>query len=234
MRRPSVVLGLAGCLLSACASGPPVGLSSSGPGILVTPSASPLTFPGDVPADEPGPAVVQPLAVSGQPDPLVPGAIAYAATDPAVIESHSAKAVVYTMVPPVGGVHYPLWLHCGIYEQPVPTGYAVHDLEHGAIWISYRPDTTAGEISDLENFVRGARTVTIDGKDTGQHYLTLTPLPGQVAPLVLTAWGHQLTLQTMDSAAMITFIRAYRVKMGVTPEYGAACDGPMSVGTPLP
>src|SRR5512143_1979998 len=43
-------------------------------------------------------------------------------------------------LPPVFGEHYPAWQNCGIYDQPVELGSALHSMEHGAVWLTYRPD----------------------------------------------------------------------------------------------
>ena len=67
---------------------------------------------------------------------------------------HVQSHVTYDHTPPAGGAHNPVWLNCGIYSQPVPNENAVHDLEHGAIWITYRPDLSSAGISQLQQFVQ--------------------------------------------------------------------------------
>ena len=47
---------------------------------------------------------------------------------------HRSGSLVYAENPPAGGPHNPSWLNCGIYEEAVPAEYAVHSLEHGAVW----------------------------------------------------------------------------------------------------
>ena len=39
--------------------------------------------------------------------------------------------------PPSSGPHYPIWAAFQAYTTPVPRGYYVHDLEHGAIDFLY-------------------------------------------------------------------------------------------------
>jgi len=46
--------------------------------------------------------------------------------------------------PPSGGDHNPVWLTCGAYSQQPPDEYAVHSLEHGAVWITYGSSVAAG------------------------------------------------------------------------------------------
>ena len=131
--------------------------------------------------------------------------------------NHTLAAVTYPQAPPVGGDHNPTLLNCGIYTRPMPNENAVHDLEHGAVWITYRPDLPAAQVSDLRNLVRG------------QTYLTLSPYPNLPAPVVASAWGVQLRLSDAGDKRLPAFIAKY--KQGPqTPEPGAPCTG--GIGTP--
>ena len=53
----------------------------------------------------------------------------------------------------------------------------------------------------------------------------LSPYTGLPAPIVLTAWNHQLQMQSFDKDTVEQFIRSYKTKQGVTPELGASCAG---------
>lgn len=120
--------------------------------------------------------------------------------------------------PPAGGLHHDIWLNCGIYAEPVETGQAVHSLEHGAVWITYRPDLPRDQVEALRRRVRGA------------DYLILSPYPGQDSPVVLTAWAVQLDVDGVDDPRIDQFIAQYQ--QGPTaPELGAACSN--GAGEPL-
>jgi hypothetical protein len=128
-----------------------------------------------------------------------------------------------------------VWMNCGVYPQPVPAERAVHNLEHGAIWIAYRPDLPAAGVTALRSLVQAQKTVVIaiqgTSVDTKQRYMDLTPVPGLPAPIVLTAWAHQLTVQTPTDTRLQRFIDAFRVNQNRTPEYGASCDDqPSAIG----
>ena len=43
---------------------------------------------------------------------------------------------------------YPIPERPGVFDRPVDDGKAIHSLEHGIIWISYRPDLVSAK--DLE------------------------------------------------------------------------------------
>lgn len=131
--------------------------------------------------------------------------------------NHVQGAVVYPQTPPAGGNHSATWLNCGIYTQPVPNENAVHDLEHGAVWITYRPGLPAADITRLT------------ARSAGQSYLLLSPYPGLPAPVVVSAWGKQLRLTSANDPRLAGFIQTYRQSANA-PEPGAPCTG--GVGSP--
>ncbi|WP_198954388.1 DUF3105 domain-containing protein [Kineosporia sp. R_H_3] len=130
---------------------------------------------------------------------------------------HVTTAVTYPQTPPAGGQHDPTWLNCGIYDQPVRNENAVHDLEHGAVWITYRPDLPATDIAALRQIAGG------------QTYLVLSPYPELPAPVVVSGWGKQLPLTGASDKRLPEFIRTYRQGPNA-PESGASCTG--GTGTP--
>lgn len=128
-----------------------------------------------------------------------------------VSANHVQTPVDYEQTPPVGGDHNPVWLNCGVYDEPVPNELAVHSLEHGAVWITHSPDLPAGEVEQLVDSVP-------------DEYVVVSPYEGLPAPVVASAWGHQLELDGVADPRLAEFIREYR-QGPQTPEPGAACTG---------
>ena len=124
---------------------------------------------------------------------------------------HTTEPVTYEQTPPVGGNHNPTWLNCGVYPQAVPNELAVHALEHGAVWVTYRPDLPADQVEKLVAAV----------PDT---YMVVSPFEGIGAPVVASAWGVQLKLTGVDDPRLAEFIEEYR-QGPQTPEPGASCTG---------
>jgi hypothetical protein len=120
--------------------------------------------------------------------------------------------VDYAQTPPAGGEHNPVWQNCGFYEEPISDENAVHSLEHGAVWITYQPDLSEDQISTLRDLAES------------QTYILVSPYPGLDSPVVASAWGKQLQLESADDPALEQFISAYR-QGPQTPEPGAACTG---------
>ena len=64
---------------------------------------------------------------------------------------HATGAISYKENPPMGGTHNAIWQNCGVYEVPIHNEHAVHSMEHGAVWITYRPDLPADQIQSLKH-----------------------------------------------------------------------------------
>jgi hypothetical protein len=129
---------------------------------------------------------------------------------------HTTTAVKYLETPPVGGLHHPAWQNCGTYTAPIHNEHGVHSLEHGAIWITYRPDLPVDQIRRLNELA-------------SDDFMLLSPYPGLPAPVVVSAWNHQIRLERADDSRLPQFISRYKNNPSTTPEFGAPCYG--GVGT---
>ncbi|MGW2640965.1 DUF3105 domain-containing protein [Streptomyces sp. NPDC001348] len=128
--------------------------------------------------------------------------------------THVTTPVKYPMHPPVGGNHNPVWLNCNgdVYTSPVKDENAVHALEHGAVWVTYTAKAKKADVDALAAKVKQT------------PYSLMSPYENQAAPLVLSAWGHQLTVKSADDPAVNKFFATY-VQGAQTPEPGASCTG---------
>ncbi|CAM3315534.1 DUF3105 domain-containing protein [Deinococcus saxicola] len=125
---------------------------------------------------------------------------------------HRSGSLVYAENPPAGGAHNALWQNCGVYTQPLYSEYAVHSLEHGAVWITYRPALDAAGVAQLKTLV------------DGRPYTLLSPYGGMDTPIAASAWGAQIKVDKADDARLKAFLDKY--EQGPTaPERGAACTG---------
>ncbi len=86
--------------------------------------------------------------------------------------------------PPAGGPHFAAPLRAGIATAPVEDGNAIHSLEHGMIWISYRADLIAAP--DLDTLRAVAQAHPND--------VLLTPRPQNAGPASVVSWGRRLAL----------------------------------------
>jgi hypothetical protein len=149
---------------------------------------------------------------------------AFGSSEPAGVQyfeitsnAHVNTPVAYLESPPVGGPHAPIWQNCGFYDTPVANENAVHSLEHGAVWITYRPDLPTDQVESLQQLA------------SREDSLLVSPYPGLQAPVVASAWGVQLQLDSATDARLGQFIKTFR-NGERAPEAGESCSG--GVGTP--
>jgi len=128
--------------------------------------------------------------------------------------THVTTKVSYPMHPPVGGNHNPVWLNCNgdVYTQPVHDENAVHALEHGAVWVTYTGKAKKADVDALAAKVKKT------------PYSLMSPYANQAAPLMLSAWGHQVAVKSAGDPEVNKFFAAY-VQGPQTPEPGASCTG---------
>jgi hypothetical protein len=130
---------------------------------------------------------------------------------------HIEGDVDYEQSPPAGGEHNPVWQNCGVYEEPIRNETAIHSLEHGAVWITYRQDVPDAQVQRLEELTQG------------ESYVLLSPMEDLPSPIVASAWGQQLRVQEVSDESLEQFKNAF-IQGPQTPEPGAACSG--GVGEP--
>ena len=126
--------------------------------------------------------------------------------------SHVETAVDYEQSPPVGGDHASDWLNCGVYTEPVPEENAVHALEHGAVWAAYDPSALS---EDQAEALRQAVPDT---------YVVLSPYEDLGAPIMVSAWGAQVALDSPEDERLEQFVTKYWQSPDA-PEPGASCTG---------
>lgn len=129
------------------------------------------------------------------------------------VGNHQAGSLTYPSSPPVGGIHNPHWQNCmgDVYTAQIPSEQAVHSMEHGAVWVTYRPDLPQDQIDQLASKVRDV------------EFMLMSPYPGLDQPISLQAWGYQLKLDNASDGRIDEFISALR--KNATQEPAAGCSG---------
>ena len=111
--------------------------------------------------------------------------------------------------PPASGDHSGTPAPCQVYTEPAPTEGILHALEHGGVWITYRPDLPADQVSTLTS-------------EYDRQNVAISPFPGQEAPISVQAWTRQLTVDEPGDPRIGQFIDAY-VQGQQAPERGVGC-----------
>ena len=156
------------------------------------------------------------------------------ATSGTLSHDHVPGPVTYAVTPPVGGPHNATWMNAGVYTKPVPSERAVHNLEHGAVWITYRPDLPAAQVAQLVSFFNHQSMIS-EPSDGGRsnRFVDVSPwsdnsLP---SPIVISSWGYQLRVTSPTDPRLQQFVDTFRHSQTYSPEYGSPADGiPVQTG----
>lgn len=133
-------------------------------------------------------------------------------TYPATSNSTDVELPIsYEQDPPTNGDHATYWQNCGFYSSPVENEAAVHSMDHGAVWITYRPDLPAEQVEILRGLAQ-------------EEYVLVSPYPNLYAPVVATAWRNQLDLTGADDPRLRQFVDQFRLS-ATAPLSGNGCTG---------
>tara|TARA_B100001250_G_scaffold94695_1_gene79064 strand:+ start:11032 stop:11610 length:579 start_codon:yes stop_codon:yes gene_type:complete len=124
---------------------------------------------------------------------------------------HTDENVDYPTIPPAGGDHLGIWHTCGIYKVELLDEAAVHSLEHGAVWVTYKPEIEKEEIIKLTTML------------SNRSKILLSPHSGQISPIVATAWGRRLEIESANDYRLNKFVDLF-VDGEAAPEAGITCD----------
>lgn len=139
-------------------------------------------------------------------------------------QEHVAGPVDYAEAPPVGGPHDPNWADCTgtVYDVDIRHENAVHSLEHGAVWVTYDPETLSGDaIATLAELVEG---------ESGRM---MSAYEGLDSPISIQSWGHQLKVDSADDVRLQQFADLLTFNSEFAPEPGATCENPTFAASPL-
>lgn len=215
----AVLVGLV--VLASCSGGGEGRLDSNSQGLINT----------QVPADSnslglDGTVTTMVTSDNSQPtsNQLLPGekAIEGVVVIPVLSADHVDYDVQYSTEPPAGGPHFGVWQNCGFYEVDLVEEMAVHSIEHGAVWITYRSDISSEELESVASLAER------------NNYLLVSPYEQQETKIVLTAWGRQLPLDSIGDPRFVEFLETYVRDGPTTPEPGAVCFGGIGVAPDQP
>jgi len=120
--------------------------------------------------------------------------------------------------PPDGGDHNSNPQSCQVYTAAIANEHALHSLEHGAVWVTYNPNTASA-----------ADIATLKGLVDGNPDRLLSPYPGLKTPVSLQAWGERLFVDSASDTRVKRFLDLF-TKGPQAPEPNASCVGTTATG----
>ncbi len=89
----------------------------------------------------------------------------------------------YNSNPPTSGPHFASPAMWKVYDYEVNDKMLIHNLEHGGIWIAYRPGISKKAIDDLKNIVT----------EFGGSQILMEPRAANDTDVAVVAWMHLYT-----------------------------------------
>jgi len=112
----------------------------------------------------------------------------------------------YAHYPPASGPHYDAPANWGTYDQPLPEGRWVHNLEHGGIVILFKcPSNCPDLVQQLKDFYAAAP----QSKAWKEVKLVVTPYDHMEHQLAVVAWDWIDEMDSFDSARLLKFYNAH-------------------------
>jgi hypothetical protein len=131
--------------------------------------------------------------------------------------------IVYSSNPPSSGEHYPTWADFGVYDFPLPRGYWMHNLEHGAVVVTYH--CPAGCDEDVARAKAWLAELTPDAAcPAGPPRILLVPDPLLDVPWAASSWGFTLRADCFDPEAFSDFFVSH-AGQAIAPEAGLCGTG---------
>jgi hypothetical protein len=112
--------------------------------------------------------------------------------------------------PPAGGDHYGEWAAFQSYDFPLPRGFVMHDLEHGAIVFSYNcPGGCPDEVAAAQALIDAQVEDPLCAGSGALRRALLLPDPTLDIRWGASAWGFTLRAECFDPEAFGAFYREH-------------------------
>jgi hypothetical protein len=111
-------------------------------------------------------------------------------------------------VPPAAGPHYGQWADFRTYDAPVPWGYLLHSLEHGAVVLAHACEGDCPEVrAELEAIAADREDALCRDGPTAR--IIVVPAPDLDVPIAAIAWGHVYLATCLDPPSLRAFVDAH-------------------------
>lgn len=107
----------------------------------------------------------------------------------------------YNSNPPTSGWHHNRPSDWGVYKEELPDEVLIHNMEHGGVWISYRPEISEDMRKKLESFY-----------DKFGRKIIVTPRAQNDTDIALAAWNRldKFSAAEYSDERVEKFIKAFR------------------------
>ncbi|MBI2097045.1 MAG: DUF3105 domain-containing protein [Candidatus Sungbacteria bacterium] len=120
----------------------------------------------------------------------LPG-VAYETVGREHIGLNGAPPQPYNSNPPSSGGHFSTSANWGVYDYEVEDKIFIHNLEHGGVWIAYRPNIPPAVVEALKGIVN----------EFGGSKLVMAPRSANDSDIAVVSWGHVFKIN-LDSGSL--------------------------------
>jgi hypothetical protein len=120
--------------------------------------------------------------------------------------------VTYLTKPPSSGDHYPIWAAYQTYLAAIPEGFWVHNLEHGAVVLSYNcPGGCASDVAAAQTWINALPDDPQCNPSAGDARVRviMSPDPNLDVKFAASSWGWTLRAECFDPVAFGAFAVAH-------------------------
>lgn len=125
---------------------------------------------------------------------------------------------LYKSDPPTSGTHYYQAAAWGVSDMEIPAEQWIHNLEHGGMVITYKPNLSEEKIAKLRDIAENL-TLRDDQTERKGFKVILTPRAANTSVVQLSSWRYGLKLDDVDADKIERF---YRDRPNNAPEPNAA------------
>lgn len=203
-RRGSILMILAALALSlgACAS--------------ATPAPNPETFESMPTSESTKPPVPTPTLAEGGFSTVLGEDIPIASRDHI---QEGMAATDWPSDPPTSGQHYGQWAPAGFYDEAIPDGYLVHDMEHGYVIVYYNCAVTDTDCQTFKTAIESAIAAAGVDASTNTVKVIAVPRAEMENPVTYASWGHLYRPEAFVAEELVTYIQTFRSNASYAPEW---------------
>ena len=117
------------------------------------------------------------------------------------IDEGTKSPVEYNSNPPSSGPHYPQPAPWGVKDTAEADERYIHNLEHGGVWITYKPDLAADQLNQL----KAAVSALPPDAQFNEVKIVMSPRAANTSPVSLVAWTYVENLDTPDATKIKDF-----------------------------
>lgn len=110
---------------------------------------------------------------------------------------HGQEHAPYNSNPPSSGPHYANPAPWGFYDRELEDEQVVHNLEHGGVWVTYKPEVDQATKDAIKHFVERFSSKVI-----------ATERAKNDSTIAFVSWGRVLKTDTFNLDTALDFVRA--------------------------